>query len=80
VRYDCGGTADEQRRWLAQWRRAAVELDRVRTRELAALTPAEALAASEALLALVVPGVVGEHRRTMSGLVAQQRLFGRARA
>ena len=70
---------EEQVAWLAQWRRAAVELDLVRTRELAALTPAQAFAASDALLALVEPGVVAEHRRTTSGLVEQQRIFGRAR-
>jgi len=70
-------TPDQKRAWLAQWDRAAVELDRVHTRELEGLTDERALAASDALLSLARPGDV--ERRQTSGLVAQQRLFSRLR-
>ena len=41
-----------QREWLQQWRRAAVALEEVRADELAQLRAADALGASETLLAL----------------------------
>ena len=62
------------RQWLAQWKSAAVELEKVRLAELRKLSDAEALAASEALLSMPM-GPLPEERRTWSGLVEQQRLF-----
>lgn len=71
-------TADESARgWLAQWERAAIELARVHTDELQALSANDALAASELLLAMVKPSSLPMERQVSSGLVEQQRLFMR---
>jgi len=63
---------------MAQWRAAAPMLEQQRRRELRALTPERALAASEALLALGAAARPSLARQTHSGLVEQQRLFHRA--
>ena len=64
---------------MAQWRSAAVALAEQHAKELHELTDAEALAASDALLALALAIPVSADRLTSSGLVHQQRLFhGRA--
>jgi hypothetical protein len=67
----------EQAAWMAQWRSAAVALAEQRERELRDLTDAEALAASEALLALACVVALDPARLTGSGLVRQQELFHR---
>jgi hypothetical protein len=72
-------TADEQRRWLEQWRRAGVALARQRRAELRALSHRDALAASEALLGLVSAVAIPAHRLRGSGLIEQQALFHRRR-
>lgn len=63
------------RRVVGQWRDAGAALAAVRRREVAALTDAQALAATLDLLEMAdaLPP------RTSSGLVEQQRLFARAR-
>lgn len=57
------------------WRERSAALEQVRHDELRALTPADALAAADALLDLVriLPVADGT-----SGLVEQQRVFGHA--
>jgi hypothetical protein len=64
-----------QRRWLEQWRGAAVALQEQRRRELRLLTDERALAASDALLSLASAQALSPHRRDNSGLVEQQRRF-----
>ncbi len=67
--------AAAQRRWMAQWRAAALALEEQRRQEIRSLTTERALAAAEALLALASPAMLGAERRTWSGLVEQQRLL-----
>lgn len=66
-----------EREWLQQWRRAAVALDEVRARELAHLSAADALAASETLLALGARVPLPPDRVTWSGLIDFQRRLHR---
>jgi len=63
---------------VAQWQAAGPELAAIRRREVAALTNEEALDATLDLLAAldVLPPLP---LRRSTGLVAQQRLFARAR-
>jgi len=61
--------------WMNQWRSAAVALAEQRRRELAALTPEEALEASEDLLSLELDVELRPSRWSSSGLVEQQALF-----
>jgi len=70
---------ESQQAWMTQWRRAAVALEEQRKRELRALSDREALAASDALLALAVVLPLPPRRLTDSGLVRQQALFHRCR-
>jgi hypothetical protein len=69
----------QQRQWMAQWRKAGEALTAVRARELAALTPADALAAANTLLSLAAVTPLPERRRTWSGLIDFQRLLHRRR-
>jgi hypothetical protein len=62
-----------QREWLAQWRRAGAALEHVRADELAHLGAADALAASETLLALGASLPLPASRVTWSGLIDFQR-------
>jgi hypothetical protein len=65
-------TPAQQRRWMAQWREAAVMLDEVKRDELANLTEREAWRQTESLLSLA------PHYRRLSrtsGLVQQQAWF-----
>ena len=62
---------------MAQWRSAAIALSEQRARELVGLPDAEALAASDALLALALVVPIDPARLTGSGLVRQQELFHR---
>ena len=71
--------AEEQRAWMGQWRRAGPALEAQRRQELRAMSEAEALAASEALLSLLAVVPVDPNRLTDSGLVRQQALFHRRR-
>jgi hypothetical protein len=68
-----------QREWMAQWRQAGAALERVRADELARLDDADALAASEALLALSATVPLPMDRVTWSGLIDCQRLLHRKR-
>jgi hypothetical protein len=65
--------ARRQREWLNQWRRAGAALEQVRADELARLSDADALAASEALLALAASTPLPMSRVTWSGLIDFQR-------
>lgn len=62
---------------MAQWRAAGPMLEQQRRRELRALTPERALAASNALLALATTANRSVARQTHSGFVEQQRLLHR---
>jgi len=62
-----------QREWLAQWRRAGVALEQVRADALGHLRAADALAASETLLALAASIPLPTSRVTWSGLIDFQR-------
>ena len=73
-------TPEEQRAWVAQWKKAAVALDIVKREELQKLTEEEAIEASNMLLGMVTfPRPPGPGDKT-SGLVEQQRWFAKARA
>jgi hypothetical protein len=61
--------------WMDQWRSASVELAAVHRRELSAMTDSQALQAAGALLSVVEPGEVPQHRRVSSGLVEQQAIL-----
>jgi hypothetical protein len=66
-----------QRRWMEQWRGAALALEEHKRRELRFLTDERALAASDALLALACPERLSPERRNSSGLVEQQQQLHR---
>ena len=65
-------TKQEQRRWMAQWREAAIALDEVKREELANLTADQAWRMTERLLSLAP---CYRRRKPTSGLVRQQALF-----
>lgn len=75
--------ADERelvRRWVEQWKETGAFLEAMRRAELKALSPQAAFEASEAILgnepcATLPPA----ERVTSSGLIEQQRLFGKLR-
>jgi hypothetical protein len=62
-----------QREWLAQWRRAGAALEDIRADELGRLGAADALAASETLLALAANTPLPPSRVAWSGLIDFQR-------
>ena len=64
-----------QHQWLEQWKSAAVELALERKKALREMTDEQALAASEALLALADPSALSPGRLRTSGLIEQQALF-----
>ena len=73
-------TPAEQAVWMAQWRAAGPALANVHHRELRALSDADALRATEALLSLAADTPLPPERRRYSGLVEQQALLhGRKR-
>jgi hypothetical protein len=69
--------AAAQRAWMEQWRRAALALEAQREQELREMSDAEALAASDVLLALALASPVSPERLADSGFVRQQALFHR---
>lgn len=71
-----GMTRDEQRRWLAQWRAAGPELERIRLQELDAADLGQIADALEDAYRAAAPE---RARSTTSGLVEQQRAFHRGR-
>lgn len=73
-----GLSRSDQLAWLEQWRRATVELEEVRKRELRALTAEAALAAADNLLSLPAALMACPARRATSGLVEQQALLHRS--
>ena len=72
-------TPEEQRRWMQQWRAAAVALRKVKREELRAMKDEDAVAAFNALD--MPPELVwrSPERIRSSGLVEQQRLFQKMR-
>ena len=70
-------TPEEQRRWMDQWRRAAVALAEMKRYELQTLTEEKAWQQIEDLLSLVDDY---PRRSDTSGLVEQQAWFGRFHA
>jgi hypothetical protein len=72
--------ADQKKLWMGQWRSAAVELDRVRCRELRELSEE---ASAELFNRCAVPPAdfwIPPERAESSGLVEQQAVFMRARS
>lgn len=69
-----------ERRWIEGWTAAGPELQEQRRRELSAMSPERGLFLSEAALSLVGTVELPERRRTHSGLVDLQDLFGRLRS
>ncbi len=67
--------AAAERAWMEQWRSAARALEDQRKEELRALSDADALAASDALLSLALLVPLNPDRVGDSGLVRQQELF-----
>jgi len=65
-------TPEEQRQWMAQWRRAAAALEEAKRDELANLSEAKAWQQIEALLSLVTSY---PRKSDTSGLVEQQAWF-----
>ena len=65
---------DEKRHWLAAYRETTEILERIRARELAAMTDEEAL---RRIMSLSVVGTPWRERPDWSGLVEQQALFHR---
>jgi len=68
-----------EREWMAQWRRAAPALAQVRADELARLPAAEALAATDTLLAIGAKVALPVDRLTWSGLIEFERYLHRPR-
>jgi len=68
---------EEQRRWMEQWRNAAVALEETKRQELMALTEEEAWRKTEALLSLPKPWRRPDRE---CGLVEQQAWFHRWRS
>jgi hypothetical protein len=68
-----------EREWMVQWRRAGAVLARVRAEELARLSAADALAATDTLLAIGATLPLPVDRLTWSGLIEFQRHLHRRR-
>ena len=70
-------SAERARAYVKGWAETGRQLEEQRWRELAALTEAQAVAASDALIAAALQVPLPEARRIWSGLVEQQDLFHR---
>ena len=68
-----------EREWMAHWRRAGAALAQVRADELASLRAADALAATETLLAIGASMPLSGDRLSWSGLIELQRYLHRSR-
>jgi hypothetical protein len=68
-------TPEEQRAWMAQWRLAAVELERVKVEELRAMTEEKAAWIANEVLPETDDFESAVRLRPVTGLVEQQRLF-----
>ena len=71
------GAADRARTYVQGWAETGRLLEEQRWRELPALTEAEAIAASDALIRAALQVPLPESRRSWSGLVEQQDRFHR---
>ncbi len=69
-------TPEEQRRWMAQWRSAAVALAEMKRHELQTLTDEQAWRQIEALQSV---SEIWRDPEAPPGLVAQQALFRKLR-
>lgn len=67
-------SVDENRPWFAAYRETTEILERIRARELAAMTEDEAL---RRIMSLSVVGTPWRERPDWSGLVEQQDIFHR---
>lgn len=72
-------TPEEQRAWMAQWRSAEKALLEVKREELRALTEEQAQLDSLTLLSMISFPRPPSDRDQSSGLVEQQRWFGKAK-
>ena len=71
--------AQLEREWMAQWRGASAALARVRADELTSLSAADALAATDTLLAIGATVPLPVDRLAWSGLIELQRHLRRRR-
>ncbi len=68
------------RQWIAQYRLAAVELQKQKQRELRALTDEEAFLRASSLMQSIGQDVwMNPRRRDWSGLIEQQKIFQKVR-
>jgi hypothetical protein len=72
-------TPDEARAYVQHWARTGRRLEEIRWRELRALDPRTALAASDALIDAAMRVPLPASRRAWSGLVEFQRLAAKRR-
>ena len=72
-------TPEEQRKWMEQWRSAAITLRQVKREELRAMTDEDAVRAFNALDCPPELGYRNPERANSEGLIEQQRIFGKAR-
>ena len=72
-------TPEEQRKWMDQWRAAAIALRQVKREELRAMTDEDAVRAFNALDVPPELGYRSPERTNSEGLIEQQRIFGKAR-
>ncbi len=72
---------EQMRLWVENWRRVGPELERIKREELRALSEEEAFDQAELLGESMADEIwIDSRRSTASGLVEQQRLFGKLRA
>jgi hypothetical protein len=67
-------TEEQRKSWMAQWRSAGAELERIRLQEL---TAADLARIADVLEDAFLAAVPDRARSTTSGLVEQQRIFHR---
>lgn len=70
-------TREAQRAYVRQWAETGRQLEAIRWRELRALDETQALAASDALIALALQVPLPEDRYRSSGMVQLQELLHR---
>ena len=68
-------TQAEKKRWMRQWKSAALALQQVKRRELAAMTDDDVRKAISWLLADTTTQYKNPRYQTYSGLIDQQRYF-----
>ena len=76
--YNASMDRELESRLVLQWVETGKLLDEIRRSDLRELTPERRLRVIEDVLSIPLPTPTPEHRRSSSGLVVLQDLFGRA--